>query len=77
MPWWGEWSNFFYPAVEGKQSCSDACGDISNQVRVRECVVEDLCVGANKDFLRCSTLAAPEICESQHAECDADGFRLV
>ena len=79
-PTWGEWANdysFNEVKPEGIKRCDQACGDIATKVRTRECSVEDLCIGANKDYKRCNKKAAPEVCERQHGECDAEGFRLV
>ena len=76
LPTWGEWAeSYSYPIIEDKVKCSHGCGDIANKVRTRECSVEDLCVGSSKDYKRCNINFAPEICENQHGECDAEGFR--
>ena len=75
-PTWSEWADeYSYPVVEGFNRCNEACGDVANRVRTRDCSVEDLCVGTNKDYKRCNKKNTPEVCERQHGECDTDGFR--
>ena len=77
-PIWSEWADSYsHPTVEpeGISGCGNACGDIAFKSRNRNCSVEDLCIGTNTEYKRCNRKTAPEVCERQHGECDADGFR--
>ena len=38
--------------------------------------LKDLCLGEAVEFKRCNKQSAPEICQNQYGECDADGFRF-